>query len=187
MGQQHGAVPQNCAFGFQRWRIKPHKKRERCETRKNYRRNGEAHQDRDRRLPEGQSRSENLRQHSIDRAVAEACEKNYERKFDCGVERLQWTSPQSKGRAIKTSADQNDQRELRDRFQTRSRHRLSNTISIASQEKFESPDHGCVLAISSRRRNTASTVSRSVDVPAVKPTTRMLSNDSERSSSGRST
>src|SRR5258705_1321867 len=187
MRQQHDAVPQNRVFGFQRRRIKPDEKRERRETRQNYRRNCEAHQDRDRGLPERQSRPEDLRQHSIDRAVAEACEKNHQRKFYCRIQGLQRTAPQPKGRAIKTSADQNDQTKLRHRFKTRSRHRLSNAISITSQEKLESPDHGCVLAISSRHRNTASTVSRSVDVPAVRPTMPMLSNHSERSSSGRST
>src|SRR5580765_7215876 len=186
MRHQHDAVPQNCAFGVQRRRIKPHKKRERRETRQNYRRNCEAHQDCDRCLPEGLSRSENLRKHSIDRAVAKACEKNHERKFYCGVERLQWTSPQSERGTIEASADQDDQRKLRDRFETRSRHRLSHPIRIASQENLESPNHGLVLAISSRHRNTASTVSRSVDVPAVKPTTLIPSNHSERSSSGRS-
>src|SRR5206468_865927 len=67
---QHNAVPKNRVLGFQRRRINPDKQRERRKTGENGRRNCEAHHDRDRRLLERESRSENLREHPIDRAVA---------------------------------------------------------------------------------------------------------------------
>jgi len=76
MRQQHHTVAEDRACRSKRRRIVENEERDRAERAENHRCNRETHQNCERGLPEGKAGSKKLRKHAVDRAVADASQKN---------------------------------------------------------------------------------------------------------------
>ena len=76
MRQQHHTVAEDRVCRSKRRRIVENEERDWAERAENHGCNRETHQNCERGLPEGKAGTKKLRKHSVDRAVADASQKN---------------------------------------------------------------------------------------------------------------